>query len=235
MPIFKSLVWLNLEKSRCKRESNPRSAILQVDILTTRPARQSYIYINLPHAGLKADRHQQHTHLQQRLWKAEPTSGRCLQGVLSLHLYELDHTNQRSFLHSHSQRKATVSLNQQSMLGEVGPRFPEKVLPSIWRYRFIYLNPTAIYKQWLGWILYPLKTGLICYQPIHILNSDMKADVMFGKHTRKSLTSMSLTFFVLRFCRLCTLYNVYKFTKQINVWLFYFPMSFEVDLPTIPT
>ena len=41
VPIFKSLVWLDPEKSRRKRESNPGSAALEADDLTTRPTRRS--------------------------------------------------------------------------------------------------------------------------------------------------------------------------------------------------
>ena len=40
MPIFKSLVWFNLEKSRCKRDSNQGSSALEADALTTRPTRR---------------------------------------------------------------------------------------------------------------------------------------------------------------------------------------------------
>ena len=36
---YKSLVWLNPEKSCHKRDSNPRSSALEVDVLTTRPTR----------------------------------------------------------------------------------------------------------------------------------------------------------------------------------------------------
>ena len=39
-PIFKSLVWLDLEKSPSKLDSNPGSSALKVDTLTTRPKRQ---------------------------------------------------------------------------------------------------------------------------------------------------------------------------------------------------
>ena len=39
MPISKSLVWLHLEKSRHKRDSNPESSAPKAD-LTTRPARE---------------------------------------------------------------------------------------------------------------------------------------------------------------------------------------------------
>ena len=37
--IFKSLVWLDPEKSRSKRDSNPGSSTLEADALTTRPKR----------------------------------------------------------------------------------------------------------------------------------------------------------------------------------------------------
>ena len=40
MSIFKSLVWLDPEKSHCKWDSNPGSSAPEVDALTTRPARQ---------------------------------------------------------------------------------------------------------------------------------------------------------------------------------------------------
>ena len=40
VPIFKSLVWLDLEKSQRKWELNHGSATLKADALTTRPARQ---------------------------------------------------------------------------------------------------------------------------------------------------------------------------------------------------
>ena len=43
MPIFKSLVWLDLEKSCRKRNSNPGSSALEADALTTRPTRRSGI------------------------------------------------------------------------------------------------------------------------------------------------------------------------------------------------
>ena len=36
VPVFKSLVWLDLKKSRCKRDSNSRSSSLEADALTTR-------------------------------------------------------------------------------------------------------------------------------------------------------------------------------------------------------
>ena len=39
---FKSLVWLDLEKSRRKRDSNPGSSALEADALTTRPTRWSW-------------------------------------------------------------------------------------------------------------------------------------------------------------------------------------------------
>ena len=37
VPIFKSLVWLDPEKSRRKRDSNTGSSVLEADALTTRP------------------------------------------------------------------------------------------------------------------------------------------------------------------------------------------------------
>ena len=41
VPIFKSQVCLDPEQSRRKRESNPVSAVLETDALTTRPTRRS--------------------------------------------------------------------------------------------------------------------------------------------------------------------------------------------------
>ena len=41
VPFFKSLVGLDQEKSRRKRDSNPGSSALEADALTTRPARRS--------------------------------------------------------------------------------------------------------------------------------------------------------------------------------------------------
>ena len=40
VPILKSLVWLDLEQSHHKRESNPRSSPLETDTFTTKPARR---------------------------------------------------------------------------------------------------------------------------------------------------------------------------------------------------
>ena len=37
VPILKSLVWLDPQKSWCKRDSNPESSTLEADALTTRP------------------------------------------------------------------------------------------------------------------------------------------------------------------------------------------------------
>ena len=39
VPIFKPLVWLDPEKSRRKRDSNPGSSALEADTVTTRPTR----------------------------------------------------------------------------------------------------------------------------------------------------------------------------------------------------
>ena len=48
MPIFKSLVWLDPEKPRRKRESNPGSSALEADALTPRPTRRSWgKYVNI--------------------------------------------------------------------------------------------------------------------------------------------------------------------------------------------
>ena len=44
VPIFKSLVWLNPEKSWCKRDSNTISSALEADTLTTRSRRQFFIF-----------------------------------------------------------------------------------------------------------------------------------------------------------------------------------------------
>ena len=41
VPIFKSLVWLDPEKARRKRDVNPGSFTLEADALTTRPMRRS--------------------------------------------------------------------------------------------------------------------------------------------------------------------------------------------------
>ena len=43
VPVFKSLVWLDPEKSRRKRDANPGSSALEADALTTRPARRYYV------------------------------------------------------------------------------------------------------------------------------------------------------------------------------------------------
>ena len=43
VPIFELLVWLDPEKSRRKRDSNPGSSALEADALTTRPTRRSRI------------------------------------------------------------------------------------------------------------------------------------------------------------------------------------------------
>ena len=40
VPMFKSLVWLDREKSRRQRDSNPGSSALEADALTTRPTRR---------------------------------------------------------------------------------------------------------------------------------------------------------------------------------------------------
>ena len=40
VPIFQSLVWLDSEKSRRNRASNPGSSALEADALTTRPTRR---------------------------------------------------------------------------------------------------------------------------------------------------------------------------------------------------
>ena len=40
VPVFKSLVWLDPEKSHCKWDSNPGSSAPEAEALTTRPARQ---------------------------------------------------------------------------------------------------------------------------------------------------------------------------------------------------
>ena len=40
VPIFESLVWLDPEKSRRKRDLNPGSSALEADALTTRPTRR---------------------------------------------------------------------------------------------------------------------------------------------------------------------------------------------------
>ena len=40
VPVFKSLVWLDPQKSRRKRDSNPGSSAPEADALTTRPARR---------------------------------------------------------------------------------------------------------------------------------------------------------------------------------------------------
>ena len=41
VPMFKSLVWLDPEKSRRKRDSNPGSSAPEADAVTTRPTRRS--------------------------------------------------------------------------------------------------------------------------------------------------------------------------------------------------
>ena len=41
VPVLKSLVWLDLEKSHRKRDSNPGSSTLEADALTARPTRRS--------------------------------------------------------------------------------------------------------------------------------------------------------------------------------------------------
>ena len=42
VPIFKPLIWLDPQKSRRKRDSNPGSSAPEADALTTRPARRSH-------------------------------------------------------------------------------------------------------------------------------------------------------------------------------------------------
>ena len=236
MPIFKSLVWLNPEKSQRKWDSNLGSCALKVDTLTTRPTRPSMLGDSYPGkqwAGWRLSlNYTMSLDRQMDKWQcSEPHVQLPRELDLRPHLW----TGQQKFAMIALQKFAMITLQkfamitlQQAVLGQLLPAV--NVLPLHGLGQLRQLEPALDHFNPLGFLYLAEQLTaafrLFCFPTVYIFNKQFGSHIWLCMWSPKWLfapnkcnhitTSFNMTIQGTAALRVTCRCEVIHFTYQLN-------------------